>query len=295
MKRILISGCAAVFAAGILLADDLENSLPLGMSCPYCSGSFALPDGWWSENWTIATYTTIQLKDKDGVSVGTAIIDIGKKNANNKVPVKVYVLQFLDQTQCIAADKLCPIDNDGNVVIKRGTVDLKITSNGKVSGTVNGYRVNGDTQGDDAVFEHGSHVFKVEVGDYSLNAPYRLVNAALPVEVVVVTRKTGNWNCGNAITLKYKKNKSTGTYELSGLNNPTKPNTSRLTLKLNARKDTFSGSFRAYATNEDGVAPGKMPKLKSYSFKVSGTIEGGVGVGTATCKALKASWSVVIE
>lgn len=295
MKRILISGCAAVFAAGMLLADDLEESLPLGMSCPYCSGSFALPDGWWSENWTIATFTTIQLKDKDGTTVGTAIIDVDVKNTKNKVPVKVYVLQFLDKSQCIAADKLCPIDKDGNVVVKSGTVDLKITSSGKVSGKVNGYRVSGDAQEDDAAFAHGAHVFKVELAGYSLSASYRLIEAALPTEAEVITREMGKWICGASAALRYRKNKNTGAYELSGLDDPAKPNTSHLTLRLNAKKGTFNGSFKAYATNEGSVASGKKPKLKSYSFKVSGTIEGGIATGTATCKALKAKWPVTIE
>ncbi len=286
---------ASVFETNLQRTDP-ETFMPIGMTCPYCSGSFDLPDGWWSGNWTRRAYTTITIVDKDGASVGTAIIDTGKIDSSGKVPVKVYVLKFLDQSQCIETDRPYPVDDSGNVVVRGGTLNLTITPNGEVNGTVDGYRVGGSVpQGGGDTFEHGTHSVKVTAGGYTLNPNYRLIGDALPAEVSVITRETGKWNCGKAATLKYKRSKATGEYVLTGLGDWTKPNTSRLTLKLNARKGTFTGSFKAYATNADNVAPGKKPKLKSYSFKVSGTLEGSVGIGTATCKALKAEWPVVIE
>ena len=135
----------------------------------------------------------------------------------------------------------------------------------------------------------------VEVGDYVLGSAYRLVEAALPIGVDVVTREKTKWDCSKTPTIRYRKNKLTGGYELIGLNDAMKPNLSGLTLKFNAKKSTFKGSFKVYATNEDSIEQGRKPTLKKYTFTVSGEIDGNIGTGTTTCRALRATWPIVIE
>ena len=300
MNRTFTCVCAAFLGAWIVpmkAGGSIEEWMPLSFTCPMCGGSNVAPDGWWSRNWTLATFTTISVDDQSGTSVGYAIINVGRKTASNKVPVKIYVFKFLDMSECIAVNSLYPINDDGNVEVWKnskgvGPVDLTITPSGDVSGTIGGYLVG--VQEEREAFVNGSHLFELEVGGYSLNAAYKLVEDAIPETTTVSVSKKA-WYCGRAPTIKYKKNKATGAFELVGLENTEYPNILNLKLKFDARKHVFKGSFRVYATNAGSIVPGKKPKLKKYTFTISGKVENGVGSGFATCKALKASWPVTIE
>ena len=115
--------------------------------------------------------------------------------------------------------------------------------------------------------------------------------AAEPVNV-----SGGKWSFGKAASLKYAKNRATGSYELIGLNDAAKPNVSGLKLTYTAKTGLFKGSFKLYATNEATTPTGKAPKLKKFTVNVIGFVVDGVGYGEATLKKPAGGpWSVTVE
>ena len=141
-----------------------------------------------------------------------------------------------------------------------------------------------------------------------------VLEAALPVNVPVYVSKLDDspthapadvpdyaisqqkpWTFDTAPTLKYKKNKATGKYELLGLYDEEKPNVSALKLKYVMKTGQFKGSFRLYVTNEATTPEGKAPKLKKYTVNVFGFVVDGKGYGQATLKKPAATWAVTLD
>ena len=102
---------------------------------------------------------------------------------------------------------------------------------------------------------------------------------------------------GKAASVKYAKVKEGNVtrYVLDGLNDEKKPNVSGLKLTYTPKTGMFKGSFKIYASNEESVAPGKKPTLKTYTVNVTGFIVDGAGVGQATLKNPAASWPVILD
>ena len=122
-----------------------------------------------------------------------------------------------------------------------------------------------------------------------------LLEAALPVDEPVYVTGGLRWSFDKAASLKYKKNKATGAYELLGLDDPKKPNLSGMKLSYTAKTGQFKGSFKLYATNEATTPAGKSPKLKAYTVNVIGFVVDGVGYGSAALKKPAATWSVTVK
>lgn len=299
----------ALAAAGVSSTVELdEGKWPAAFVCPYCYNSMDLPAGSWSGNWSKPVSAMVFLTDPKGNSVGTINLLIAPKNVDGYVSARA-VFSMVGKEFCIVEAKHCQIDEDGNLGIRipsvkdLGAVNITISPDGLISGMAGAYMAGNQysdvLQNNDGVgFIHGAHVFNVVVGDYAIKQKnYRLIEDILPRMVAIVTSEK-TWICGKASTPKYKKMRNedgTARYDLVGLGDESAPNVSRLTLKFNARQNTVSGTFKAYATNEGLVKPGRKPQLKTYSFSVKGHFSGDKVIGTATCKTLKASWTFMVE
>lgn len=109
-------------------------------------------------------------------------------------------------------------------------------------------------------------------------------------EAVAVNGKS--WKCLAAAAPKLVKDKATGEYRLTGLDNAAKPNLSGLKLSYAVKTGVFKGSFKVYAVADSG----DKKKLKKYTVNVSGVVVDGVGYGQATCKKPAAGpWAVTVK
>ena len=117
-----------------------------------------------------------------------------------------------------------------------------------------------------------------------------LLNEALPVDEPVYVAGGTKWSFDKVPSLKYAKDRTTGTYNLIGLDDPTKPNVSGLKLSYTAKTGQFKGTFKLYATTD-----GAKPKLKKFTVNVIGFVVDGVGYGEATLKKPFAAWSVRVK
>ena len=95
-----------------------------------------------------------------------------------------------------------------------------------------------------------------------------------------VLNANGNWGFAPAASVKYALAKDKTTYELQGISDPRKTNRSGMKLRYNAKKGTFSGSFKVYALDTSGT----KPRLRKHSAKASGIVVGSVGYGKAEIK-----------
>lgn len=305
--------CAYCGVGETVVVDPPETPTVVLEDCAFCgsetyssSSSSSSSTGWNpGANWSRAASMSIYLVNDEGVYVGNATITTSKKSSKGKVSVKV-VFKLPSGKSVTAKKTAFTPDSDGTIdaswskVSGLGSVSFSLTPSGEVSGTAGSYEFSDsyeldDGDGDSYVFRHGAHIFSVDVGDYTLSDGYELIDETIPTEMEVIT-SSKKWECGKAPSIKYKKIKEDGetSYELVGLSDDSKTNVSNLKITFNAKKNTFKGSFKVYATNEGSIEKGK-PKLKSYSFSVTGSLSGGQCVGTATCKKLKATWSLVVE
>ena len=129
-----------------------------------------------------------------------------------------------------------------------------------------------------------------------LDAGYVILESALPNGITVTMSKNKKMDAGKAASLKYKKDKNSGEYALTGLADPKKPNLSGLKLSYTPKTGLFKGSFKLHATNEAVTQAGKSPKLKKYTVNVIGFIVDGKGIGQASIKKpVSGPWSVTME
>ena len=298
----IVDGCVFCGGAELIIDDDVPVIEKPSSGCVFC-GSGENPSGV-NNNWKTATTRSAYLVDDEGEYAGIATITTGKKSSKGKVSVKISA-KMASGTKWSTAKTSFLLDDDGSIyaawsnVKNIGTVNVILSSDGEVDGSAGIYEFsdeysNGDD--DDGMFVHGEHSFSVDMGDYELSDAYAFVDETVPTDAVIFTSNSKKWDCGKAPSIKYKKIKEDGEtwYELVGLDDEEKTNYSGLKLSYDKKKGTFKGSFKIYASNEGSIEKGK-PKLKSYSFSVSGKISGGSCTGVATCKKLKASWSVTID
>ena len=311
-KTTVIDGCVFCGGGAVVIDDDPVVIDTPSSDCVFCgdgtsSSSKSSSSSASSANWSKAMTKTVYVVDDSGNYAGTATITTSAKSKKDKVSVKV-VFKMSNGKKYTASKTSFAINEDDTISAKWssvkniGAVAMTLTSNGDVEGTAGSYSFASDYSDDDdddgETFVHGTHTFSVDSSDYVMpNDDYDLLSELIPDSVEIVTSSGKSWNCGGkAPSIKYKKVKEDGEtyYELTGLDDDSKTNYSGLQLKYNSKKATFSGSFTVYATNEGAKEKGK-PKLKKYSFSVSGKISGSTGTGVAVCKKLKASWPVTIE
>lgn len=297
-------GCVFCGGGSVVIDDDPVVVDP--GHCIFCGGGSSSSSSWDSgTDWSKATSKTAYIVDSDGEYAGIATITTSKKSNKGKVSVKIAFKMATGKKATAAKTAFTP-DDDGNIVAKWtsvkniGAVEVTLEPDGEISGMAGAYEfvdMYEDDDDDDGVFVHGEHTFSVDPDDYEMpNEDYDFVIETVPMDVAIVTSGNKSWDCGKAPSIKYKKVKEDGEtwYELIGLDDDVKTNYSGLKLKYNAKNGTFSGSFKVYATNEGSIEKGK-PKLKKYTFSVSGRISGSTGTGVATCKKLGASWEVTID
>ncbi len=312
-KTTVYDGCAFCNGGEIVIDDDpvIIPSKP-SSGCVFCgdesssSGGGSSSGGSWSTtDWSKAMTKQAYIVNEDGTYAGLATITTSKKSKKGKVSVKIAFKLASGKSATASKTAFAP-DEGGTItatwssVKNLGAVEVVITSDGEVGGKAGAYEFadeyETDDDDDDGTFVHGQHTFSVEADDYEMPSDdYDLIFETIP-DLEIVTSNAKSWNCGKAPSIKYKKFKEDGEtwYELIGLDDENKTNISGLKLKYNSKKATFTGSFKVYATNEANIEKGK-PKLKKYSFNVSGRINGETATGIATCKKLKASWPVVID
>lgn len=312
-KTTIYDGCAFCDGGQIVIDDEPVVITPEPSSgCVFCgdgsssSGGGSSSGGSWSTtDWSKPMTKQAYIVNEDGTYAGLATITTSKKSKKGKVSVKVAFKLAAGKNATASKTAFTP-DEDGTItatwssVKNLGAVEMTITSDGEVSGMAGAYEFADEYETDDddddgETFVHGLHTFSVDADDYETPEDYDLILETIP-DLEIVTSNAKSWNCGKAPSIKYKKFKEDGEtwYELIGLDDENKTNISGLKLKYNSKKATFTGSFKVYATNEGSIEKGK-PKLKKYSFSVSGRISGGTATGTATCKKLKASWDVTID
>ena len=127
---------------------------------------------------------------------------------------------------------------------------------------------------------------------------FDVLSDALPGNVELVVTGGKKLDAGKAASIKYKKFKEDGDswYELVGLDDEAKPNLSGLKLSYTPKTGVLKGSFKVYATNEEG----KAPKVKKVTASIAGFVvdfgEGAVGVGEAAVKRPSAGpWAVMVR
>ena len=131
------------------------------------------------------------------------------------------------------------------------------------------------------------------VPDFGNNG--ELLEAALPIDVPAHVVGGKRWTFDMAAMPKYTKNRESGVFELTGLDNAAKPNLSGLRLTYAANTGIFKGSFRLYVSNAATTPEGRSPRLKRYTLSVVGFVIDGVGHGWATLKNPSAAWPVWVE
>ena len=243
---------------------------------------------------------------------GTASLKVGKINKKGKVKVSAT----LKSTSGKKYTASVTVEADATSGSASGTLPFSSKNVGAMSFEIaadetqglvfsgssdNGYSmesyevddVDVDDEDNDGVL--GNYLaFSVDGGDLEAPEDYDILSDLLPMETSVTVNSKGKWTTGSAPSIKYKKYKEDGEtyYELTGVDDENKTNYSGLKLSFNSKKGTFSGSFKIYATNEGSTE--KKPKLKKYTAKVSGSISGSGGSGTATVKIGKVRYSLPV-
>ena len=234
------------------------------------------------------------LCDAQGNISGTVTVKIGKKGKNG-IKVSATATLLADGKAKKVSAKAVTIDVDGGVTSGKlvfkgiGEMEFKIWPDGSVTLENGGYAMSGETVGGN--LPNGTMVFAVDVCDLpSLGAGYEIVEDVLPLYVTAKVSGGKKIDFGKAATLKYAKDKASGTYLLLGLDEPKKPNLSGLKLTYTPKTGQFKGSFKIYAKTGDA-----KPKLKKYTVNVIGIVVDGVGVGEATLKKPAVKWDVTFK
>ena len=252
--------------------------------------------------------------DPNGSLAGTATLEIGKINKKGKVSIKATLKSNSNKKYSASTT----VEASASTGTASGTLPFSSKNIGAMSFSLvyeegvgmtfegssdKGYSMSsddvepidsGDDEYDDDYGTLGSFlVFSVDGGDLEFPDDYYLV-VDLPSEEPVYVDSKGKWTTNPSPKIKYKKINEDGEtyYELTGIDDENKTNYSSLKLSYNSKKGTFSGSFKIYASNEGSTD--KKPSLKTYTAKVSGTIFGSHGTGTATVKIGKVKYSLPV-
>ena len=129
---------------------------------------------------------------------------------------------------------------------------------------------------------HASAVVDVDFGSGTGALPSGTLVDLLPTGngAEPVLNANGKWKFAPAAMVKYaavKNGANETTYELQGTSDPQKANRSAMRLTYNAKKGTFSGSFKVYALDKSGT----KPRLRKHSAKVTGIVVDSLGYGKA--------------
>ena len=132
---------------------------------------------------------------------------------------------------------------------------------------------------------HASAVVDVDFGSGTGALPSGTLLDLLPTGngAEPVLNANGKWKFAPAAMVKYaavRNGANETTYELQGTSDPQKTNRSAMRLMYNAKKGTFSGSFKVYAVDTSGT----KPRIRRHSAKVTGIVVDSLGYGKAEIK-----------
>ena len=167
-----------------------------------------------------------------------------------------------------------------------GRLLLTLGGEGFVGSLGNMYGVRTVSAG--GTWSHANAVVDVDFGSVTGALPSGTLVELLPTGkgAEPVLNANGKWKFAPAATVKYvaTRNGAGGeaTYELQGISDPQKTNRSAMRLTYNAKKGTFSGSFKVYVLDTSGT----KPRLRKHSAKVSGIVVDSVGYGKAEIKKI---------
>lgn len=152
-------------------------------------------------------------------------------------------------------------------------------------------------------------VLVFSVANFSIEVPdgYKLLNLNRLFswgdgEPVYVNRTTGRWKCRKPTIAKYVTYRAGMPMPACCSVEPSESylnvacdcgaeNRIGLVLNYNPRQGTFKGSFKVYATREDG-----RKGFKSYRVNVTGLVVDGKGYGRATCRnPAGGPWAVTVQ
>ena len=240
-----------------------------------------------------------------GKVVGIVELKLGKVNAKKKASKVSGSVTTLDgKKHAIKAFTLTEIDGTAPKVVALEVKDIgtmSVTIGGtQFAGFLGDYHVQSAVVGGNWT-RAGARVYvDVSGGRGATALPEGTIEDLLPDGEPVVA-SGGKWKFAKAANVKWAKPKKGAALperydEASGKGlvvdtSAGKTNLSGLKLTYTPKKGTFKGSFKIYALE----GAGKATKLKKYTVNVSGVVAGGVGYGTATCKAPAVSWVVKVE
>lgn len=276
------------------LADPLPESDPLGAFNPTKAVSGAYP------------FSGV-VRDELGQVTGTITLKIGKASKKGGAKVSGTIAMLDGKKTSIKSTTFATSETDSSsatVVIKKfGSVSLTVGANG-FEATIareDGSVLTAEPADLKAGLAEGAYQFSTNLAALTEEfLGFPVMAECLPTGpgAAVTVDKRGKWVLGKAATPKYKKiakkdeaGKRYYVYELQGLDDPKKPNLSGLKLTYTKTTGTFKGSFYLYCPS----GTEKSPKIKKYTFTVTGLVADGQGVGQATCKALKHTMDVTIQ
>ena len=222
---------------------------------------------------------------KNGVAVSANATVIIRGKAK-KIAAKAVTLKLTEGERTGTLVFKAPIGSMAFSMAEDGTFSLE-GSYGKMSEA----KVGGN-------LPNGGMMFSVGIdSDLDFGEDFNVLSDALPGDVELMVTGGKKLDAGKAASPRYKKYREDGDtwYELEGLDDEAKPNLSGLKLSYVPKTGVLTGSFKVYATNEEG----KSPKIKKATASIVGFVldvgDGPVGIGQATIKKPAASWTVTIR
>ena len=209
---------------------------------------------------------------------------VGKLAGTSKVSASVTGLDG-KQKRSSSVNVTCGYDAKASFNVKNwGRLLLTLGGEGFVGSLGNVYGARTVSAG--GAWPHASAVVDVDFSSGTGTLPSGTLVDLLPTGkgAEPVLNATGTWGFASAATVKYVAVKNgmanETTYELQGISDPKKTNRSAMKLKYNAKKGTFTGSFKVYVLDTSGT----KPRLRKLSAKVTGIVVDSVGYGKAEVK-----------
>lgn len=186
------------------------------------------------------------------------------------------------QKRSSAVNVTCGYDAKAAFDVKDwGSLSLTLGGEGFVGTLGSAYGARTATVG--GVWPHASAVVDVDFGSGTGALPSGTLVDLLPTGngAEPVLNANGKWKFAPVAAIRYVAVRNGAaketTYELQGISDLRKTNRSSMRLTYNAKKGTFSGSFKVYALDTSGT----RPRLRKHSARVSGIVVGSVGYGRA--------------
>ena len=230
------------------------------------------------------SYTKAQVVNgalyKGGALVGTVQVKVGKADKKGNVKISGTATLLEDGKTKKVTAKGVKVDTatrlTGTLALPFkapiGEMALEMADNGKFTLKNGTYEMVEANVGGDWN-KAGAKVY-VDVGGASGGRalPAGTIEELLPDDETVIP-KGGKWSFDKAASVKYAKDKATGTFDLV-IDDTKGTNRSAMKLTYTPKTAIFKGSFKVYAIQGG--------KLKKFTVKVIGVVVDGKGEGSAT-------------